>query len=154
MTDGRMGRPLKYETTRPISNRRRPISGKVNTRPRIQSAPARRAAPATITKKDLHRKSSIDNGDDNYQSQDDYCNEAPVADVNEVAKANGAQDGENEDDEKVEQKPPISVKVKKGHPMDKFVEDLRLMNEMELDFKKQTLDLQKKLGLETSGIIY
>ena len=57
-------------------------------------------------------------------------------------------------DDTVREKPPIKVKVNKGHPMDKFVEDLKRMGEMEHDFKDSTLQLQKKLGLESSSYVY
>lgn len=141
---------MKYETTHPVSTRRRPVSGKPAARPRVKSAPVNRPAPASISKKDLHRKSSLENPGETTQEIPEDSN----AGLDEVAQANGAFVDDAETDQNVQEKPPMSVKVKKSHPMDKFVEDLRLMNEMETDFKKSTLQLQKKLGLETSGFVY
>lgn len=116
----------------------------------------RRAAPATVTRKDLHSKSATGwMGDDDLDHRDIPDSPEQLDEgLKEVMKANEAAVDETESEDRAQEKPPMTVKVKKPHPMDKFVEDLRLMNEMEMDFKKSAIQLQKKLGLETSGFVY
>ena len=57
----------------------------------------------------------------------------------------------------VASKPPISVRVKNAitcpESVDKFSTDLRHMEEMERQFKKNTEALQKKLGLPENGMV-
>lgn len=52
------------------------------------------------------------------------------------------------------EKPPMSVKVRKGHPMDQFMNELRMADEMEQNFKKSAIELQRRLGIETDGFVY
>ncbi|WAR11945.1 hypothetical protein MAR_026125 [Mya arenaria] len=157
LTEEKPNRPLKYETTRPISGKRRPLSGNPATRGRIKSAPARRAVPPTVVRKDLHSKSAHDFGDDGSTEQNDELQDIGRRNSTEYNISENdfdlRSDGVESQSEVVEDKPPMAVRVKKGHPMDKFVEDLRMVSEMEETFKKTALQLQKKLGLETSGFV-
>ncbi|KAL4234297.1 hypothetical protein ACF0H5_005948 [Mactra antiquata] len=163
ITETRPERPLKFETTRPISgNKRGIVRSNIAQRGRIRSAPARRLAPTTVKKKELHIRSNTDENDNNFDNDDNYEPELQNLDPGnhdnysprENYHGNNFTSDKHNENDIVEEKPPIKVKVKKGHEMDQFVEDLKLMTEMEQDFKKSTLQLQKKLGLETGGIVY
>ncbi|KAH3855137.1 uncharacterized protein LOC127870930 [Dreissena polymorpha] len=170
ITEGKPERPLKYETTRPVSGKSRPASGKLGGagKNRIKSASLNRTAPATFVKKNLHSKSANQQADDNSFLAE--------ADVNQNGNQNSERSGvtspdndqgeasqytdqagrhsDDSDENVVENKPPMAVKVKKGHDMDKFVNELKMMAEMENDFKKSVIQFQKKLGLETGGFVY
>ncbi|XP_060586870.1 uncharacterized protein LOC132742458 [Ruditapes philippinarum] len=157
MTEPKPERPLKYETTRPTSGKKpRPGSGTASLRGRRHSAPTRRQAPTLINRKELHNRSELDH---NNEPENDEI-EPELQNIENQNMNTSFNEGNLSDEQNccgdniVKEKPPIKVKVKKGHPMDKFVEDLRLMGEMELDFKNSTLQLQKKLGLDGSGFIY
>lgn len=141
ITESKIDRPLKFETTRPVSGKPKPTT--TSLRHRRNSAPSRRtSAPSTFIKKELHEKDEPvqNDGEDienDIEDQLDYV----------------AVDGQDEEIQASE-KPPLSVKVKKGHPMDKFMNDLRMIDVMEQNFKKSAIDLQKRLGIETDGIVY
>ena len=55
------------------------------------------------------------------------------------------------------QQPPISVRVKNAitrpESVDRFSKDLRHMEQMEKQFKIDTMTLQKKLGLPENGLV-
>ena len=137
ITEGKADRPLRYETTRPISGKPRPIT---STRERRNSVPSRRtSAPATFSKKELHSK----------DEPVDLRIETEFEDQSGHVTADS-----QEEEILTNEKPPMSVKVKKGHPMDKFMNDLRMIDEMEQNFKKSAIDLQKRLGIETDGFVY
>ena len=137
ITEGKSERPLRYETTRPISGKPRPNT---STRERRNSAPSRRtSAPAMFAKKELHSKDEPFNLriETNFEDQ------------------SGHVTADSQDEEILtNEKPPMSVKVKRGHPMDKFMNDLRMTDEMGQMFQKSAIDLQKRLGIETDGIVY
>ena len=62
---------------------------------------------------------------------------------------------ENQDEEiSTNEQPPMFVKVRRGHPMDKFINDLKMTDEMGKNFQKSAIELQKRLGIETDGIVY
>ncbi|KAK6185031.1 hypothetical protein SNE40_007357 [Patella caerulea] len=48
----------------------------------------------------------------------------------------------------------IKSATKRPSSVDKFVEDMKNMTEMETKYKQSTISLQKKLGLENKGMIY
>lgn len=54
-------------------------------------------------------------------------------------------------------KAPMKVRVnsapKRPAHIDKFVTDLQTMEDMEKDFKKSAISLQKKLGIDMNGMI-
>ena len=89
------------------------------------------------------------NGQGHNGHYDDSEGHSEHVDAGEGGHSNGT-DSERTG---VEERPPIAVKVRKPHPMDKFVEDLRMVAEMENDFQRNAKQLQKKLGLETSGFV-
>ncbi|XP_045191544.1 uncharacterized protein LOC123548399 isoform X2 [Mercenaria mercenaria] len=157
MTEAKPERPLKYETTRPTSGKKpRPGSGTASIRGRRHSAPARRPAPTLINRKELHNRAGLDhnNEPENDENEPELQNFESQSANNSLNNSNCSDEHNGDGDNVVKEKPPLKVKVKKGHPMDKFVEDLRHVSEMELDFKNSTLQLQKKLGLDGSGFIY
>lgn len=69
----------------------------------------------------------------------------------------GLEDLEEAHQDPVSQNPLISVRVKNAvtrpESVDRFSSDLKQMEEMEAQFKKNTLALQKRLGLPESGIV-
>ena len=65
---------------------------------------------------------------------------------------------EDELDQLEPMKPPVSVKVKSTFTrrpgfIDEFSKDEKAMKDMEEDFKKTALSLQKKLGIDGNGVI-
>ena len=143
ITETKRERPLKYETTRPVSGKQK--STTISTKHvRGNSAPSRRtSAPSAILRKELHtREEPVHNDEEtknnNVENQPDHV----------------TADNCEEEEVLISEKPPMSVKVKKGHPMDKFMNDLRMIDEMEQNFKRSAIDLQKRLGIETDGIVY
>lgn len=162
LTEARPERPMKYETTRPVSgNKHRPASGTSATRGRLRSAPVRRPAPTSINRKELHNRTGLDHNiepqnDENHEPEMQNTENQSAEDSFTDSRVTAEHHDENDDgdDTAVKEKPPLKVKVKKAHPMDQFVEDLRLVGEMELEFKKSAIELQKKLGLESSGFVF
>ena len=142
ITEGPQERPLKYETTRPISGKQK--SAINTTKVRRNSAPSQRTgAPSTVLKKELHNR-----------GEPDYMDEVEKENHVENQSNHMTADDDGGEEEMISEKPPMSVKVKKSHPMDKFMNDLRMIDEMEQNFKKSAIDLQKRLGIETDGIVY
>lgn len=151
ITEAKPERPLKYETTRPVSGyRHRPASGTSSVRGRRHSVPTQRPVTTSISRIELHSRTGLD-----YNIEPEYEeNYEPEIHVENQSSDDTFNENHHGDDDNVVEEPPIMVTVRKGHPMDTFVEDLRLANEMELDFKKSAVELQKKLGLESSGFVY
>lgn len=142
ITEARQERPLKYETTRPVSGKSKPSTTSA-AHVRRNSAPSHQAnAPAAISKKELHSKdepvqSDMDRNENNSEDQ------------------SGHVTADNQEEEVLSsEKPPMSVKVRKGHPMDQFMNELRMADEMEQNFKKSAIELQRRLGIETDGFVY
>lgn len=121
-------RPLKYETTRPVS-------AKLVTR--VQSAKDHR------TGKDLSKI------DDNTSKD-----QAP----NVLTTDNDSDMLDNPlcSDKKYPGMVAVDPVTKKADSdsVNAFVEDMKNMNLMEDEFKKSTFQLQKKLGIPTRGLIY
>ena len=163
ITEAKAERPLRYETTRPVSGKPKPHPGPAY-RGRRNSAPTRRPPPPThINKKEIHSRTRPSHQDENLNQSEDSESSPNTQDQSDHVTADGdhvtpdlQKGGRDDDGNKGEQSPreTISVNVKKPlDPVDAFVEELRLMGEMEMDFKKSTFQLQKKLGLETDGFV-
>ncbi|XP_076470463.1 uncharacterized protein LOC143300577 [Babylonia areolata] len=135
--DGRSGeRPLKYETTRPVSGKRGS-----SARTRQTSASSTDAMPQ------FNSNLNANCADD---STHHHQNDASFADQT----FDDLEDGEAEAELS---QPPISVRVKNAvarpGSIDQFSQDLQAMEQMEAVFKMNTLALQKKLGLPDSGMV-
>ncbi|KAK3085300.1 hypothetical protein FSP39_001249 [Pinctada imbricata] len=135
-------RPMKYETTRPVS--------------------------AKTPGKQQNRRKKSANGNLRSMSESAIINQVPIAEtVEHVPEEENVPEAEEEEmirndeqysDEEVEQRAPIKINVgnyqKRPAHVDKFAEDLKRMEQMENEFKKNTLQLQKKLGIDEMGTIY
>ena len=53
-----------------------------------------------------------------------------------------------------ESQPLMKVNIKQPESVVRFEEDLNKMAQMEDDFRKTAIDLQKKLGIPASGAVY
>ncbi|KAL8570466.1 hypothetical protein ACOMHN_034501 [Nucella lapillus] len=130
-TDASSGdRPLKYETTRPVSGKR------------ASSAKARKGSASSM-------EAQLQTNNNNVNNASEGTHTLNVSFAEFVP--------EDDEMEPASQTPPISVRVRNAvtrpECVDKFSEDLRHMEEMEAQFKMDTLSLQRKLGLPQSGIV-
>ena len=166
--NGKSNRPLKYETTRPGSSS--------NKNRRVQSATAR------MTGNNAKIKSNgLPNGTNIVPKNSDiiFRTEIPINQVEELESINtpnnsikqntngeakgsqlkpsrpfsafGSTDSLNVERRNIDN---VSEKLKKPASVVQFEQDVMDMNKMEQEFKKTTVDLQKKLGITTQGIVY
>ena len=81
----------------------------------------------------------------------------PQEEYDHEVSQNGEQKHSDDSDDG-ETQSPIRVDVgnykRRPDHVDKFAEDLRNMELMEDQFRKNTLQLQKKLGIGETGLIY
>lgn len=94
------------------------------------------------------------------QREQEYLNQGPVdaADSKEEGSPSNTPTQQYEEEESDEDQQPIRIKMK-AHPkrpqhVDKFCNDLQEMEEMENEFKKNTIALQKKLGIGDTGMVF
>lgn len=130
-------RQLKYDTTRPVSGK---PSEKKNNQRRKSAGP--KLAGGLL------------------QREQEYLNQGPVdaADSKEEGSPSNTPTQQYEEEESDEDQQPIRIKMK-THPkrpqhVDKFCNDLQEMEEMENEFKKNTIALQKKLGIGDTGMVF
>lgn len=130
-------RQLKYDTTRPVSGK---PSEKKNNQRRKSAGP--KLAGGLL------------------QREQEYLNQGPVdaADSKEEGSPSNTPTQQYEEEESDEDQQPIRIKMK-AHPkrpqhVDKFCNDLQEMEEMENEFKKNTIALQKKLGIGDTGMVF
>ena len=166
--DGDSGeRPLKYETTRPISGKRAPSApfgsrrgmpadNKPNLQPHAQ--PVFKTQPTENDPRLSERGISVisENGQNTpREGINDNINGQPLSPTSIPPFPEELEDYVL--DPNVQEKPPISVRVlnaiHRPESVDCFTVDLQNMEQMEALFKKNTLSLQKKLGLNENGMI-
>jgi hypothetical protein len=161
MDEDRGDRPLKYETTRPVSGKRASsASGKLHkgltfsatVQGNAQQPPSQPSNPAGshLPNENQHHNSptnSLNNSMNAAHMQQQQQHQVPAFD-------------ENLEDyvyDPATQRPPISVRVHNAitrpECVDRFTADLQNMEQMEDAFRKNTLSLQKKLGLPENGMI-
>ncbi|CAL1547213.1 unnamed protein product [Lymnaea stagnalis] len=133
-------RPLKYETTRPVTAK--PKSGK-----------QRRNSHAEEVKNIGDRSSTTASEVENPNVNTDSNLENERSKLSEFK----GDDVESSTD-RLDSKPPINVKVKSGFTrrpkfIDDFAKDEDAMKTIEKEFKKNALMLQKKLGINESGMV-
>lgn len=94
------------------------------------------------------------------QREQEYLNQGPVdaTDSKEEGSPSNTPTQQYEEEESDEDQQPIRIKMK-AHPkrpqhVDKFCNDLQEMEEMENEFKKNTIALQKKLGIGDTGMVF
>lgn len=126
-------RQIKYDTTRPVSGK---PSQKNNLQRRKSAGPKPAGEPAPREPE---------------QAPADTEKDQENGPLNNTA----TQQSEEESDEEQQ---PIRIKLK-SHPkrpqhVDKFCTDLKDMEDMENEFKKNTIALQKKLGIGDTGLIF
>ena len=135
-------RPLKYETTRPVSGKKS-VANKDRRHSTSGSSPTRQGAKANT---------SADSAQEDLQENLNNSTAEQVPPFYE-----DLEEEEDQPSDLAAGRPPISVRVKNAitrpESVDKFSNDLRNMEEMEKMFKKNTAALQKKLGLPENGMI-
>ena len=156
-------RPLKYETTRPV---------------KPKSAPPRRNSLGSQGKKvKFDKKSILMSHTDIISSVNGMLPEPHPEEPAFVhihshphsSELTGDQLEMNDDfegfesdfldNENISSKPPLAVRVKSAHVrrpgfIDEFAKEEIAMKDMENDFKKTALSLQKRLGIDNSGIVF
>ena len=162
LTEGRSERPLRYETTRPVSGKPRPGS-ESNLRQRRNSASnaEQRPPPSNVNRKEQHNRSRLGHSHSQYElyARTENQDENVSGDhVNEPVTFEDSGHMTSEEEEQVElpprEKTPMAVKIRRNDPVDKFVEELKQMQEMELDFKNSAIQLQKKIGIDSDGFVF
>ena len=158
-------RPLKYETTRPVSGR--PSKQKVKSSLRSASQPSISVQPnyADIHTK-LHSNAQLEECDDDVDEvEDDLHMEAinrlqdrydEERNIDHVQHAQYSSDSEEEvREDLIGNNLRIRVDVATHQPksVGKFVEEMKTMQAMEKDFNKTAEQLQKKLGISSQGMI-
>jgi hypothetical protein len=120
-------RQIKYDTTRPVSGK---PSERKGSNQRKKSAGSRPVSEPVHTQPDLEENQE------------------------EVSVNNANQQLEEESDEEQQ---PIKVKMntykKRPQHVDKFCNELKEMEDMEQEFRKNTIALQKKLGIGETGMV-
>ncbi|XP_005109302.1 uncharacterized protein LOC101847530 isoform X2 [Aplysia californica] len=162
-------RPLKYETTRPVSSKPRSAKQRRNS----DGVPVKRVQidkrPVLISQTDVIHASS---GWQGQAGQDSEDSSSPQRGQDSPHKNGGRYsphddgpnydhdgfDSEGADFENLHSKPPMAVRVKSASVrrpafIDEFANDEQAMKDMENDFKKTALSLQKKLGINDTGIV-
>ncbi|KAL3859021.1 hypothetical protein ACJMK2_009261 [Sinanodonta woodiana] len=144
-------RPLKYETTRPVSLK--PKSA--GPRGRVNSGQHRKEHSAS-SRKGLERQNSKQ--DDGAQQEGDQEIQQQQHEENgetEFSEAVQSPEDEEEQDEEVTRtKPPMMVHVRRPEAVNKFAADLKKMSEMEENFRKTAIELQKKIGISEGGMVF
>ena len=138
-------RPLKYETTRPVSGKKS-LANKARRHSTSGSSPTRPGA-----------KASANTNTNADSAQEDLQENLNNSTAEQVPPFYEDLEEEDQPSDLAAGRPPISVRVKNAitrpESVDKFSDDLRNMEEMEKMFKKNTAALQKKLGLPENGMI-
>ena len=136
-------RPLKYETTRPVSGKK--SANKARRHSTSGSSPTRPGAKASTNA----------NTDSAQEDLQENLNNSAAEQMPPFYE--DLEEEEDQPGDLAAGRPPISVRVKNAitrpESVDKFSNDLRNMEEMEKMFKKNTAVLQKKLGLPENGMI-
>ncbi|XP_076111824.1 uncharacterized protein LOC143080053 isoform X1 [Mytilus galloprovincialis] len=135
-------RPMKFETTRPVSAKT----------PGKKSSTLKSASEPNMGKKTLEPFPTFQVNMSNQDIEDEKH-----LDINDNACENSGDDSSDFDIEEF-RNPPIKVRVesapvKRPAHVDKFVKELQTMEEMERDFKKNAIHLQKKLGIDSTGLV-
>lgn len=163
-------RSLKYEATKPIYIRPKSSKPRIKSAGHDSSSFLRRsnshtgltsqtdvisASSASVTAPFPEANGHVPDWDSKKQdggmpSVEDTHAENPAKTMNK--NLTGDEDAE------LPPKPAISVKVKSAFArrpahVDKFAEEERQMRELEEDFKKTAMGLQKKLGIEDRGMV-
>lgn len=94
------------------------------------------------------------------QREQEYLIQMPAdqSESKEEGSPSNSPTQQYEEEESDEDQQPIRIKMK-AHPkrpqhVDKFCTDLQEMEEMENEFKKNTIALQKKLGIGDTGMVF
>ena len=127
MTVPKSERPLKYETTRPISASVTNINNDQQQTKSQGQTQGRRRAMSAGHKLKQKTQSLTDLTDGHSRQQNDQEQPNP---------------------------PPMKIKIRPPESVTKFTDDMHRMNAIETDFKKTTMELQKKLGISPEGLIY
>ncbi|CAG2191748.1 unnamed protein product [Mytilus edulis] len=135
-------RPMKFETTRPVSAKT----------PGKKSSTLKSASEPNMGRKTLEPFPTFQVNMSNQDIEDEKH-----LDINDNACENSGDDSSDFDIEEF-RNPPIKVRVesapvKRPAHVDKFVKELQTMEEMERDFKKNAIHLQKKLGIDSNGLV-
>ncbi|XP_052062295.1 uncharacterized protein LOC127702226 isoform X2 [Mytilus californianus] len=135
-------RPMKFETTRPVSAKT----------PGKKSSTLKSASEPNMGRKTLEPFPTFQVNTSNQDIEDEKH-----IDINDNACENSDDDSSDFDIEEY-RNPPIKVRVesapaKRPAHVDKFVKELQTMEEMERDFKKNAIHLQKKLGIDSNGLV-
>ena len=163
-------RPLKYETTRPILHKpksagnRRPPTANQGKRVSIDRR------PVLVTNGRQNGTAMVDNGSHNNQGPHDYPGQEAYDYQGQGHEPRGEEGWDQDSPEgqgylpesymdSEQSQPPLAVRVKSAHVrrpafIDEFADDETTMINMEKDFKKTALSLQKRLGIEDSGVVF
>lgn len=164
MEEDHSDRPLKYETTRPVSGKRTTsASGKLR-KGLAFSATVQGNAPQPPG-----NTAAGGVGGGNHQPDENQHHNSPNHSLNNSMDASQHLQQQqsvpafSEDfddygqDSAAAERPPISVRVQNAitRPefIDRFAVDLQNMENLENEFRKNTLSLQKKLNLPENGMI-
>ncbi|XP_062591715.1 uncharacterized protein LOC134253216 [Saccostrea cucullata] len=125
-------RQIKFDTTRPVSGK--PSKGKANQRKKS-------AGPTNISNEPVPR-------------EEDAIIHMPSEMTDNSVSDSVSQQLEESDEEQQ----PIRVKMnthkKRPQHVDKFCNELKDMEEMEKEFRKNTIALQKQLGIGDTGMVF
>lgn len=141
-------RPMKYETTRPVSGT---TVNKKTSSNKLRSASdpniGQKTFIAVPLAQEYKESQHINEEDGNNRNNNGDHDNTDVYDV----------DYDSDLDLEAYNKPPMKVRVdsapKRPAHVDKFVKELQTMEEMEKDFKKSAIQLQKKLGINFNGMV-
>lgn len=143
-------RPLKYETTRPIS-------GKVKVKKSTASNKLKSASDPSIGEKTSLPSPPAHEEQENVENVENIENCEDKDNIGNDKNDEETGDYDSDFDLNDYNKPPMKVRVnsapKRPAHVDKFVQELQTMEEMERDFKKSAIQLQKKLGIDLNGMV-
>ncbi|XP_059177221.1 uncharacterized protein LOC131956688 [Physella acuta] len=140
-------RPLKYETTRPVTAKQTSAKGRRNSSTGLQRA------------KGENNQTNHSNVADHVTGAEQPGNPGEVNENKGESNVQGHKGDNAEDRETVKAKPPMSSKPKSGFPrrpkfIDDFSKDEETMKNIENEFMKNAMLLQKKLGISESGMVH
>ncbi|BFZ13388.1 hypothetical protein BsWGS_16428 [Bradybaena similaris] len=157
-------RPMKFETTRPVSSKPKSAKHRGSSASGMNKRVSRDARVLTLPLTDvINASSKATSSAAAADESEDEPNE-----VNKKEEFQEDKDGEdfgvhndNSDEEILNSataKPPIPVRAKSAFQrrpafIDEFAKDEQKLNNIQDDFKKNVVNLQKKLGINDSGIV-